>query len=62
MISWELPLVLIRKYQGLVDALNERDFREKLCALKERWDSFEESHRSVPQGKLFQLELDSLYT
>jgi len=37
------------KYQRLVDANNEEDFREKLCLLKDRWDKFESSHRSVPQ-------------
>ncbi|MBC6401887.1 MAG: hypothetical protein GDA37_12950 [Ekhidna sp.] len=37
------------KYQGLVDANDEEDFQEKLCLLKDRWDKFESSHRSVPQ-------------
>jgi len=29
------------KYPGPVDAVNERDFREKVCSLKDRWDNFE---------------------
>ena len=44
------------RYQGLVDATSEKDFREKLCALKERWDTFEQVNRSVPVGKEFQPE------
>ena len=44
------------KYQGLVDADDEKDFREKLCLLKEKWDTFECSHRCVPHGKPFQPE------
>ena len=39
---------------SLVDAENEKDLREKLCDLKERWDQFEIHHHSVPQGKLVQ--------
>ena len=44
------------KYLGLVDADGEKDFREKLCSLKQRWDTFERSHRCVPHGKSFQPE------
>ena len=42
------------KYQGLVDAADEKDFREKLCLLM--WNEFESSNRSVPQGKSFEPE------
>ena len=49
------------KYQGLVDADNEADFREKLSLLKQRWDTFESSHRCVPRGKLFQPEFYSWF-
>ena len=44
------------KYLGLVDADGEKDFREKLCSLKQRWHTFERSHHCVPQGKSFQPE------
>ena len=27
------------RYQGLVDAVSKKDFREKLCALKDRWEN-----------------------
>ena len=42
------------RFKGLVDAENEKDFREKLGDLKERWNQFEIYHRSVPQGKSVQ--------
>ena len=42
------------RFKGLVDAESEKDFREKLCDLKERWNQFESHHHCVPQGKLVQ--------
>ena len=49
------------RYQGLVDAVSEKDFREKLCALKGRWENFEYLHRSVPQGEEFQAEFHTWF-
>ena len=46
---------------GLVDAVSEKDFREKLCALKDRWEKFEYMHRSVPQGKEYQAEFHTWF-
>ena len=44
------------KYKGLVDADDEKDFQEKLCSLKQRWDAFESLHRCVTHGKSVQPE------